>query len=74
MGKAPSSTYEELFPSEMKRMAEAKGRSNAWGSSYRPAPEILHGYKERLPADGAALSMEQRLDQRAAQKTDKFCK
>lgn len=55
----------------MKRQTEAAGRSTPWGSSFRAAPEILHGYKEKLPADGKALTMEQRLDKRAASKGDK---
>jgi hypothetical protein len=30
VGKAPTSSYEELFPAEMARAAEAKGRTQAW--------------------------------------------
>ena len=36
-------TYEELFPYEVKRQEEGKGRSQCWGTNYRAAPEILHG-------------------------------
>jgi hypothetical protein len=52
-------------------MAEAKGRTNAWGTNFRAAPEILHGYSTKLTGK---LSTEQRLDVRAASKADKFCK
>jgi len=71
VGAAPSKSYEDLFPSEVKRMAEAKGRTNAWGTNFRAAPEILHGYSTKLTGK---LSTEQRLDVRAASKADKFCK
>ena len=37
-------TYEELFPYESKRQEEGKGRSNCWGTNYRQAPDVLHGY------------------------------
>ncbi len=74
MGGAANKSYEELFPSEVKRMAEAKGRTSAWGSNFRAAPEVLHGYSAKLDASKGPLSAEQRLDMRAAQKADKFCR
>ena len=37
-------TYEERFPYEVKRQQEGKGRTQCWGTNYRAAPEILHGY------------------------------
>jgi hypothetical protein len=36
-------TYEEEFDLETKRMAAPKVKNTPWGSSYRAAPEILHG-------------------------------
>jgi hypothetical protein len=58
---------------QVKRMAEAKGRTSAWGSNFRAAPEVLHGYSAPL-AKGAQRSVEERLDMRSASKADKFCK
>ena len=56
----------------MKRQAEAKGRTSAWGSNFRAAPEVLHGYA--APLTQGARTAEERLDVRAATKADKFCK
>ena len=73
VGSKPNKSYEELFPSEVKKLAEAKGRTSAWGSNFRAAPEVLHGYSAPLAA-GARRTAEERLDLRAASKADKFCK
>ena len=67
MGSKPNKSYEELFPSEVKKLAEAKGRTSAWGSNFRAAPEVLHGYSAPLVA-GARRTAEERLDVRAASK------
>ena len=72
-GGPATKTYEELFASEMARAREAKGRTSAWGTNFRAAPEVLHGYSERLDTS-KPLSAEQRLDLRAATKADKFCR
>jgi len=71
VGKAPSLSYEELFPAEQRHLAAARGRTTAWGTNYRAAPEVLHGYSARL---SGPLSAEQKLDVRSAAKADKFCK
>ena len=73
MGAQPNKSYEQLFPAEMKRMGEAKGRTSAWGSNFREAPSVLHGYSAPLAAE-AKRTAEERLDMRAATKADKFCK
>jgi hypothetical protein len=54
-------------------MSEAKGRTSAWGSNFRAAPDVLHGYSRPLGA-ASQRSVEERLDARAATKADKFCK
>lgn len=71
VGKAPTQTYEQLFPAEVARATEGKGRTAAWGTNYRAAPEILHGYSAPLTGK---LTVEQALDKRAAQKADKYCR
>ena len=77
IGGAPGgdakSDYEELFPAEKKRQADAKGRSNCWGTNYREAPDVLHGYTESWKGK-KSMSAEERLDLRAASKADKFCR
>ena len=73
MGGKQNKSYEELFPSEAKRQSEAKGRTSAWGSNFRAAPDVLHGYAAPL-AQGARRTAEEKLDVRAATKADKFCK
>jgi hypothetical protein len=55
-------TYEEEFDLETKRMAAPKVKNTPWGSSYRAAPEILHGeqwFASRLPqrAGGTASQL-----------------
>ena len=68
-------TYEELFPYEVKRQEEGKGRSQCWGTNYRAAPEILHGYTESWKNKKShEMSTEERLDLRCGGKADKFCK
>lgn len=62
--------YEEEFATEIERAKEGKTKSTPWGSSFGHAPEILHGYKTKVTGKTA----EERLDMRAARKTDKFCK
>jgi len=77
IGGAPGgdakSDYEDLFPAEKKRQADAKGRSNCWGTNYREAPDVLHGYTESWKGK-KSFSAEERLDLRAASKADKFCR
>eukprot|EP00775_Hariotina_reticulata_P012558 gene12558-12690_t len=63
-------TYEQEFDLEQQRMAKPKVKTTPWGSSYREAPEILHGYSHKVKGDTAS----ERLDMRAATKADKFCK
>eukprot|EP00878_Enallax_costatus_P004153 GHUV01004382.1.p2 GENE.GHUV01004382.1~~GHUV01004382.1.p2 ORF type:complete len:121 (+),score=37.86 GHUV01004382.1:250-612(+) len=62
--------YEQEFELEQQRMAQPKVKTTPWGSTYRPAPEILHGYSHKVKGDTAS----ERLDMRAATKADKFCK
>ncbi|KAK9865328.1 hypothetical protein WJX84_001030 [Apatococcus fuscideae] len=62
--------YEQEFPAEVLRAKKPKIRSTPWGSSYRAAPEHLHGYSSKVKGKTA----EERLDMRAATKADKFCK
>jgi hypothetical protein len=49
---------------------ESKGRTVCFGTNYRAAPEILHGYNRKVKGD----TVEERLDMRCGQKADKFCK
>lgn len=68
-------TYEELFPYEKKRQLEGKGRSQCWGTNYREAPEVLHGYTERWKDKKTIdMSAEERMDLRCGSKADKYCK
>ena len=54
---------------------EGKGRSQCWGTNYRAAPEILHGYTESWKNKKShEMSTEERLDLRCGGKADKFCK
>ncbi|KAG2493842.1 hypothetical protein HYH03_008058 [Edaphochlamys debaryana] len=62
--------YEQEFDLETKRVQEGKAKSTPWGCGYRKAPEILHGYTTKVTGKTA----EERLDMRAASKSDKFCK
>ena len=68
-------TYEELFPYEKKRQLDGKGRSICWGTNYREAPEVLHGYteswKKKKPHE---MTAEERLDLRCGSKADKYSK
>lgn len=73
VGQKPTSTYEDLFPLESKRLAEAKGRTAPYGTNYRAPPAVLHGYTAPLDRS-APLSAEARLDLRSAAKADKFCR
>ncbi|BDA46307.1 hypothetical protein COCOBI_08-3990 [Coccomyxa sp. Obi] len=63
-------TYEKEFALEMEKAKEGKVKNTPWGSSFKAAPEILHGYS--APVTGKTA--EERLDLRCAVKTDKFCK
>ncbi|CAL8462444.1 g1977 [Coccomyxa elongata] len=63
-------TYEKEFALEMEKAKEGKVKNTPWGSSFKAAPEILHGYD--APVTGKTA--EERLDLRCAVKTDKFCK
>ena len=57
------------------RQEEGKGRSQCWGTNYRAAPEILHGYTESWKNKKShEMSTEERLDLRCGGKADKFCK
>eukprot|EP00882_Tetradesmus_deserticola_P003555 GHRQ01003763.1.p2 GENE.GHRQ01003763.1~~GHRQ01003763.1.p2 ORF type:complete len:130 (+),score=53.47 GHRQ01003763.1:1200-1589(+) len=62
--------YEQEFELEQLRMAKPKVKTTPWGSSYREAPEILHGYTSKVKGETPS----ERLDMRAATKADKFCK
>ncbi|KAL6767417.1 hypothetical protein ACKKBF_B35150 [Auxenochlorella protothecoides x Auxenochlorella symbiontica] len=65
-----NNTYEQEFALEMQKAKAGKVKNTPWGSSYRAAPEILHGYDRKISGHTA----EERLDMRVAIKTDKFCK
>lgn len=68
-------TYEELFPYESKRQEEGKGRSNCWGTNYRQAPDVLHGYTTSWKGKKREeMTHEERLDLRCGSKADKFAK
>lgn len=41
-------SYEQEFEFEQQRRGAPKVRSTPWGSSYREAPEILHGYTSKV--------------------------
>jgi hypothetical protein len=73
VGGPADKNYEELFASEMARAQAGKGRTTAWGTNFRPAPEVLHGYSKKLDTS-KPLSAEERLDIRASTKADKFCR
>lgn len=73
VGGPTDKNYEELFASEMARAQAGKGRTTAWGTNFRPAPEVLHGYSKKLDTS-KPLSAEERLDLRASTKADKFCR
>ena len=66
-------TYEDLLPMEVKRMQEARGRTVCFGTNYRAAPEVLHGYDASLKGK-KGLTAEERLDMRSGGKADKYCK
>lgn len=38
-----NNTYEQEFALEMQKAKAGKVKNTPWGSSYRAAPEILHG-------------------------------
>eukprot|EP00747_Dinoflagellata_sp_TGD_P045091 gnl/TRDRNA2_/TRDRNA2_143642_c0_seq2.p1 gnl/TRDRNA2_/TRDRNA2_143642_c0~~gnl/TRDRNA2_/TRDRNA2_143642_c0_seq2.p1 ORF type:complete len:115 (-),score=28.05 gnl/TRDRNA2_/TRDRNA2_143642_c0_seq2:105-449(-) len=71
-------SYEEEFPWEMKRMASASDEKEAnrasfafdAGSRRNPFGQVLHGYDR--PVYGETPG--ERLDLRAASKSDKYCK
>lgn len=63
-------TYEDEFNFEKDRIKSGQVKNTPWGSSYRAAPEILHGYSKKVTGKTA----EERLDMRAATKSDKFAK
>lgn len=63
-------TYEEEFSREMERAKTGQGKSTPWGSGFRKAPKILHGYHQVV----SGKTVEEKLDIRAAMKSDKFCK
>lgn len=54
--------YEEEFDLEMKKLKQSRAA--------KTVPEVLHGYAAKVRGDTA----EERLDLRAAMKSDKFCK
>jgi hypothetical protein len=49
---------------------ESKGRTQCYGTNYRAAPEILHGYNRKVTGE----TVMERLDMRCGQKADKHCK
>jgi len=63
-------TYEQEFALEMQKAQDGKVKNTPWGSSFKKAPDILHGYSAPITGKNA----EERLDLRCAIKTDKFCK
>jgi hypothetical protein len=65
----PDSTYEQEFATESRAAREGRAKATPWGSGYRQAPEILHGYDAKLTGKNAT----ERLAMRAATKADKFC-
>ena len=68
-------TYEELFPYEKNRQIEGKGRGQCWGTNYRAAPEVLHGYTESWKNKKShEMTAEERMDLRCGSKADKYCK
>lgn len=42
-----NNTYEQEFALEMEKARQGKVKNTPWGSSFRAAPEILHGEKGR---------------------------
>ena len=63
-------TYEEEFALEINKAKEGKAKSTPWGTGYKSAPSILHGYSKKVTGKTA----EERLDLRSAMKSDKFCR
>lgn len=63
-------TYEDEFALEMEKAKQGKAKSTPWGSGYRAPPPVLHGYQSKV----SGKTPEERLDIRAAMKSDKFCK
>ena len=76
-GDVKGNTYEDEFHYETTRRKiaqEKKGsmiRSTPWSSTYREAPDVLHGYKKKYTDEENTAEL--RLDLRCAQKRDKFC-
>jgi hypothetical protein len=56
-------TYEQEFALEMSVANQGKAKNTPWGSGYRAAPEILHGYTKKVKGKTA----EERLDMRAGE-------
>ena len=56
-----NNSYEEEFLLEMNKAREGKSKATPWGSGYKKAPEILHGYDKKVKGKTA----EERLDLRS---------
>jgi len=54
----------------MEKAKKGHAKDTPWGQRYKKAPKILHGYTAAVKGNTA----EERLDMRAAMKSDKFCK
>lgn len=54
-------SYEEEFSLEMSKAQEGKSKATPWGSGFKKAPEILHGYEKKVKGKTA----EERLDMRS---------
>eukprot|EP00887_Chlorella_sp_A99_P005679 scaffold1.g5679.t1 len=68
-------TYEQEFSLEMEKAKAGKVKNTPWGSTFKQArcaeaPEILHGYTKKVKGKTAS----ERLDMRAAMKSDKFAR
>ena len=54
----------------MEQARQGKTKNTPWGSTFRAPPEILHGYDKKIKPKTAS----ERLDVRAAMKSDKFAR
>ena len=57
-------TYEQEFALETSKAQEGKAKSTPWGSGFKDAPDILHGYDRKVKGKTA----EERLDMRSGEK------
>lgn len=70
VGAPHQKSYEDEFFLEMEKAKKGHAKDTPWGQGYKKAPKILHGYTAAVKGNTA----EERLDMRAAMKSDKFCK